>query len=96
MRGLLLALIGASLFTATACGPGEAGDECNSLAATSDDCVDGTICAASDSDVLDDSDPNPDTAFCRTVCDTAGDCSGDLECRNVIGSTLSACQPPLD
>lgn len=75
-------------------GAGSVGEACSSPG-SSDDCVEGAICAQDQSTMSGMGDPVWDTYTCRAICLTQAECAGDLECRGVTGSPTGerACQP---
>jgi hypothetical protein len=88
-----LALLFASLPALGACGPSDVGGPCN-RAGTSEDCVEGAICATDQSMEGSPSDPVWETHTCRAICDEQRDCPHGEECRGVTGaSAVRACQP---
>jgi len=94
MRRLLITF--AALALLAACGPGELGQPCQA-GALEEDCVDGTICTlerSEETEPLDD--PNGETYVCRQICEVESDCEEGMECRGVVGSMLSSCQPDDD
>ncbi|HJL19764.1 MAG TPA: hypothetical protein RMH99_29140 [Sandaracinaceae bacterium LLY-WYZ-13_1] len=95
MRRLLITM--AALVTLAACGPGEIGQECQG-AAIEEDCVDGAICTPTRSETAEPlDDPNSEIYVCRQICEVQADCTEPgMECRRVVGSMVSSCQPDDD
>jgi hypothetical protein len=76
-----LARAGALLLALTigACAEGEIGDACDEVGST-DECVDGAICAPTDGD----------SGVCAGLCDTQTDCNAEDTC-TAVTSAASAC-----
>lgn len=97
MRSRLLTVSFAFLLlpaTLGACGgPGAVGEPCE-RPGTSEDCVEGAVCATDETPEGASSDPVWESYTCRAICRASSDCPPDLECRGVAGAAMvSACQP---
>jgi hypothetical protein len=96
MRRLLITF--AALALLAACGPGEVGQPCQAEGmGLEEDCVDGAICTLERSETTEPPEsPNGESYVCREICEIQADCPEGLECRRVVGSMLSSCQPDDD
>lgn len=80
-RGIQIAGLCLSLFSLTACGTADVGEECDGAGST-DDCVDGAICT-------NENDKN----VCRVICVDDTNCAGTEACNGVTGTPVKSCQP---